>query len=206
MGAVRQWRSDKSVYSFDSYFGPGVTAKMFACAFAAAVSLSVQSGQSAQAGDAHMTRVLANASMTLPEAMEVALGLHEGYVVEAELEEKHGMYFYQIELVSEQGEAEVFVNPSNGVVIGMDQETGLAVRLRGRWEARLEAMRDASLTLVEAIRLVHKEVGGGVVVDADLRKRHFGHTYQIRIRDGETEHEVEVALSDGSVVDHDIDD
>ena len=166
---------------------------------------TVHGGYSAQAGDAHMTRVLANATMTLPEAMEVALGLHDGYVVEGELEEHRGKYFYQIELVNDQGEAEVFVNPSNGVVIGMDQETGLAVRWRGRWESRLEAMKDASLTMVEAINLVHKNIGG-VVVDADLRKRHFGHTYQIRIRDGETEHEVEVALADGSVVDHDIDD
>ena len=184
----------------------GLTHRLGAFALAFVLSLSAQSGQNAHAGDAHMTRVLANATMTLPEAMEVALGLHDGYVVEGELEEHRGKYFYEIELVSDQGEAEVYVNPSNGVVIGMDQETGLAVRLRGRWEARLEAMKAASLTLVEAINMVHKSVGGGVVVDADLRKRHFGHTYQIRIRDGEVEHEVEIALADGSVVDHDIDD
>gem|GEM_PF-3281872 len=194
------------MYRFNACFGSGLMGKLSLFGVSLGLFAAVHAGQPAQAGDAHMTRVLANATMTLPEAMEVALGLHDGYVVEAELEEHQGKYFYQIELVSDQGKAEVFVNPSNGVVIGMDQETGLAVRLRGRWEARLEAMKDASLTLVEAIKLVHKDVGGGVVVDADLRKRHFGHTYQIRIRDGEVEHEIEVALADGSVVDHDIDD
>ena len=149
--------------------------------------------------------VMRNAKISLSEAIETVQKQHPGYVVEGELEEKDGMYFYEIALISEDGETEVFINPANGLVIGVDQETGLAVKLRSRWEKRLQTLQAASLSLLEAINLACGNKAG-LVIEADLRKRHYGHIYQIKLLEGDIEHEYEIALEDGRIVDHDIDD
>ncbi len=157
------------------------------------------------AGDSKRFSILSNASMTLPEAIVVAQTKHDGYVVESELEEDDGMYFYQIELISNDGQAEVFINPANGIVLGVDAETGLAVRLKRRWEARLEAMQSAQISLADAIKKVRGDMEA-FVVSAELRRRHHGMIYKIVLLEGEREHEFEVAIADGAILDHDIDD
>jgi len=169
---------------------------------AAAVILSLCAADSARAGG-EFHKVLGQVTFTLADAVRVVQQAYDGYAIEAELEAEHGMYYYRVELVDAGGRTDVFVNPANGLVIGVEREEGIAVRLRSRWERELSAAQSAKLTLLDAISTAG-EASHGHVIAADFRTYRNPPSYFIRIISGDTEHEVSLAPETGAVLAHDI--
>ncbi len=152
-----------------------------------------------------LNELLDQVQFSLVDAVNVVQSRFDGYVIGVELEEEDGMFYYEVELVSEVGRARVYVNPANGIVIGIDQEQGIAIRFQRRWQRRLAAAQASKLTIVEAIR-VAQEKANGYVVEVDLRTRQDPTVYEIKLLNGDQESEVSVATNDGSITDFDVDD
>ncbi len=146
---------------------------------------------------------LRTVTVTLPQAIEIAQRKYPGYVVEAKLEEENGMFYYQVELVWSEGQAEVYVHPANGLVIGSESETGMAIRIQRRWEARLAALNVGDVSVFQAIDIARREAEGHVR-EVDLKKRRGVYFYRVTLCDEQNEHEIDVNLNDGSVIRHDV--
>ena len=151
-----------------------------------------------------LNELLAQVQFSLVDAVNVAQASYDGYVVGVELEEEDGMFYYEVELVSEKGQTQVYVNPANGIVIGIDQEQGIAIRFQRRWQRRLAAAQASKIDVVEAIK-VAQEKAGGYVLEVDLRTRSDHDIYKIKLINEDEESEVSVATSDGSITDFDVD-
>ncbi|TDI61860.1 MAG: hypothetical protein E2O89_08435 [Alphaproteobacteria bacterium] len=152
-----------------------------------------------------LNELLDQVQFSLVDAVNMVQSSFDGYVIGVELEEEDGMFYYEVELVSEVGRARVYVNPANGIVIGIDQEEGIAIRFQRRWQRRLAAAQASKLTIVEAIR-VAQEKADGHVVEVDLKTRSEPTVYEIKLLNGDQESEVSVATNDGSITDFDVDD
>ncbi len=160
---------------------------------------------SAALADEEKCDILENASISLKEAVETALSKYEGFPVKAELEEEDGMYYYEINLVSEGGRSEIFVNPANGLEIGFQQESGMAIRFQRFWESKLASILTANISLLEAIDTAHKSVEG-FVSEVELKSRREPYVFELTILDGEVEREVTIDVSKGEIVEIDTDD
>jgi len=148
--------------------------------------------------------VLGHVHFALADAVRAAQDSFEGYAVDATLESEDDMYYYRVALVDPEGRTNVFVNPANGLIIGVQREEGIAVRLRSRWERELTACKSAKISLLDAVTTA-SEISGGHVVEADFRTYRDPPTYFIRIVTGDKEHEVSLAAENGAILEHDID-
>jgi len=176
-----------------------------ALAVACAITLLSVGAQSPALADEVKCGILKNASVSLREAIESALAKYEGFPVKAELKEQDDMYYYEINLVSEGGRSEVFVNPANGLEIGFQQENGVAVRFQRFWESKLGAILAANISLLQAIETA-QETHQGFVSEVELKSRREPHIFEILLLDGEVEREVTIDAKKGKIINVEIDD
>ncbi len=149
--------------------------------------------------------ILRNAHVSLKDAVESVLTKYEGFPIEAELEEKDGMYYYEINLVSEGSRSKIFVNPANGLEIGFQRKAGVAIRFQRFWESRLAAILATNISLLEAIETAQATVQG-FVAQAELKSRREPHVFEITVLDGEVERELLIDAKQGEIIDIDTDD
>lgn len=150
--------------------------------------------------DDEKCNILRNARVSLKEAIENVLTKYEGFPIKAELEEKDGMYYYEIDLVSEGGRSKIFVNPANGLEIGLQQKTGVAIRFQRIWESKLAAVLETNISLLEAIETA-QATSQGFIAQAELKSRHKPHVFEITVLDGEIERELLIDVSQGEIID-----
>ena len=145
--------------------------------------------------------VLGQVEVSLIDAVKLVIDQFDAYAVGAEIETEDGMYYYEVELVSDDGTMEVYVNPANGIIIGMNREEGIGIRLQNRWQAKLDAAKKAKLTLYEAMDKA-RWVTGGHVIEADLRARNEPY-FDIEFVRDDAHEEIELDL-DGAILEYDV--
>jgi len=157
-----------------------------------------------RAGNAERLEILHHAPVTLAQAIKIALEKYPGYALQGKLKEQDGMFYYEIELVSDDGQADIYVHPVNGLVIGAESEIGMALRLKRRWEARFEVVSRAPLSALDAMSIAHEEAKGRIL-EVDLRKNHKGQFfYRMKLYEGGAKHVIDVNIGSGEVIQHEI--
>jgi len=144
-------------------------------------------------------KVLSTAAVSLSQAMEQAQVDYNGFAIEGVLREKEGMYFYQIDVITEDGGAEVYINPANGVVIGADVARRYNVFSTPRNDTLMIALADARISFKEAVSIAVSHFTG-IVFDIRLEQKLGRYVYEIGVFDGERESELEIAIDSGEVV------
>ena len=186
----------------------GVSARLFKgpAAWSAPLALFVSLASLSPAfADEDKCDILKNAHVSLEEVVEKVLDKYDGLPVKAELEEEDGMYYYEIDLVSEGGRSKVFVNPANGLEIGFHSESGVAVRFQRFWESKLAAILTANISLLDAIETAQAAVSG-FVSEVELKSRREPYVFEIVLLDDEIETEVTVDAKQGRIIEVDTDD
>lgn len=165
-------------------------------------AMSIGSGP-AQADDVERLEILRQAPVSLGRAIEIALDKFPGYAVEGKLEEENGIFYYEIELVSEDGQAEVYVHPANGLIIGTDSEMGIAIRLQRRWEARLRVVSQSALSVLDVMTIAHRAASGRIM-EIDLKKNRDEFFYRVTLYEGGSEHSIDVNADTGEIIRHEV--
>lgn len=169
-------------------------------------SLAVLASSQSLAGPSAMElEIVRNAKLSLIDAVELAEREVDGRVVEAELDEDDDMFFYKLEVVTEDGLTLLYVNPASGVIVGR-RGPGLRVGARSSGHAdRAAAVSGTAGSLVKALRTAESQTGGRAV-DIETERDDDRYVFEVTtIQDG-LEHEVEIDLQSGRVLDIDEDD
>lgn len=144
-------------------------------------------------------KILSDAAITLSQAMEAAQSNYKGFAIEGTLREKEGMYFYQIDVITDEGDAEVYINPANGVVIGADFGRRYNMFSTTRNQSLILALEDASITFKDAVSIALAHFTG-IVFDIRLEEKLGRYVYEVGLFDGEKESALEIAIDSGEVV------
>lgn len=138
--------------------------------------------------------IINNAKLSLAQAIEQVERETNGTVVEAELDDDDDMFYYDLGVVTEQGLERVYLNPASGAVVGRrapGMSTGQA--------KKGEAVRNAGIGLIEAIRIAEERTGGKAV-DVDLDRELGGYVYEVKTIQAGLEHEVSINAQSGEVL------
>lgn len=144
--------------------------------------------------------IVNNAKLSLAQAIEQVERETNGTVIEAELDDDDDMYFYELGVVTEQGIERVYLNPASGAVVGR-RAPGMATGQAKRGEA----VRNAGIGLIEAIRIAEERTGGKAV-EIDLDRERGGYVYEVKTIQAGLEHEVEIDAQNGEILHVDQDD
>jgi uncharacterized membrane protein YkoI len=130
------------------------------------VMLSLGALDAALAMSQQEMAALQQAKITLPEAISIAQKeIPGGRVIDADVSTIGGKVSYAIEIVKD-GVHAVRVDLQDGKVIEVTQKRVAPKELK-----HLDAVRQAKVTLVEAISVAQKELPGGRPVAADVKTR-----------------------------------
>lgn len=146
--------------------------------------------------------ILSRAAVSLTEAMQSAESAYEGFAVEGGLQEKAGMYYYQIDVITEQGAGQVYVNPANGLVIGAEFGHKFSLFHAPNNADLIMVLTDAGVTLQEAVSIALRHFTG-IVLDVRLQEKLGRYFYEIGLINGDTEKALQVAIDNGEVVNGD---
>jgi len=166
-------------------------------------SLSLGSSPS-WAGNTERLEILQNAPVTLSRAMEIALAKYPGYALRGKLKEQDGMFYYQIALVTGEGQEDVYIHPVNGLVIGTENEMSMARRLQQRWESRLDVVSHSALSALDVMSIAHK-VATGRILEIDLKRNHRGQFfYRVMLYEGYVKHVIDINVKTGEIINHEV--
>lgn len=143
--------------------------------------------------------VLSRAAVTLTEAMQSAEDAYGGFAVEGGLQEKAGMYYYQIDVITKKGAGQVYVNPANGLVIGGEFDHKFSLFRAPDNDNLIMVLTDAGVTLQEAVSIALRHFTG-IVLDVRLQEKLGRYFYEIGLINGDTEKALQVAIDNGEVV------
>lgn len=144
-------------------------------------------------------QVLETAAVSLSQAMEKAQTDYNGFAIEGALQEKDGMFYYQIDVITEEGGTEVYINPANGVVIGADIGRRYNMFSLPRDNSVMVALADAQISFKEAVSIAVTHFAG-FAFDIRLEEKLGRYVYEIGLFNGDTESELEIAIDSGEVV------
>lgn len=144
-------------------------------------------------------QVMETAAVSLSQAMEKAQTDYNGFAIEGALQEKDGMFYYQIDVITEEGGTEVYINPANGVVIGADVGRRYNMFSVPRDNSVMVALADAQISFKEAVSIAVTHFAG-FVFDIRLEEKLGRYVYEIGLFDGDTESELEISIDSGEVV------
>lgn len=135
--------------------------------------------------------------LSVEQAISIALEHSEGYVDSIELERERGSVYYEVEVESSTKEYDIYVDAYTGEVLKVKEE-------RVRNGHKSERMKDA-LSMVEAVAIASERVPG-TVVQGELDSDDGQLYYEIEIRSGRDEVEVEVDAFTGDILSVEYDD
>ncbi|HEX7034963.1 MAG TPA: PepSY domain-containing protein [Pseudomonadales bacterium] len=139
--------------------------------------------------------IVNNAKLSLAQAIEQVERETNGTVVEAELDDDDDMFFYELGVVTEKGLERVYMNPASGAVVGR-RAPGMAT---GQVQKKGDAVRNAGIGLIEAIRIAEERTGGKAV-EIDLDRELGGYVYEVKTIQPGREHEVQINAQNGEVL------
>lgn len=138
--------------------------------------------------------IVNNAKLSLAQAIEQVERETNGTVFEAELDDDDDMFYYELGVATEQGLERVYMNPASGAIVGRrapGMTTGQA--------KQGEAVRNAGIGLIEAIRIAEERTGGKAV-DIELERELGGYVYEVKTIQRGLEHEVAINAQNGEVL------
>ncbi len=135
--------------------------------------------------------------LTVEQAIAAALTQAEGYVESIELERDKGSVYYEVEVESSSKEYDIYVDAYSGEILKVKEE-------RDRNAYKSERMKDV-LTMVEAVAIATEKVQG-IVTKAELDSDDGQLYYEIEIRSGREEVEVEIDARTGEILSVEYDD
>lgn len=138
-----------------------------------------------------------NSLLSVGDAIAIALEQADGYVESVELERDRGTLYYEVEIENSTKEYDVYVDAYSGEVLRVKEE-------RDRNGDRSKQMKDV-LPMTEAVVIANEKVEGTVTkveLDSDDGQLY----YEIEIRSGRDEVEVEVDAYTGEILSVDYDD
>ena len=157
----------------------------------------------AHADNVARLEIVQRVSVSLADAIETVLGSFPGYAVAGRLKEEDGMFYYEVGLVSDATQVEVYIHPANGLIIGSESKRFNALRLQRRWKARLNVVSHSALTVTDVMKIAYQRASGRIL-EIDLKKRRGEYIYRVVICEGRTEHNIDINAYSGEVVGHEI--
>lgn len=150
--------------------------------------------------------IIGTAKVTLADAIAKAENeIEGGRVIEAELDESDDMYFYKLELMRGDDLVVVYMNPASGVIVGT-REPGLMIGLFDDGDKRRATqLAAAKVSLSEALAIAEKEMGGKAV-EIKIERDDGRYIYEVTTIQPGLEHEFEIDMASGRILDIDEDD
>jgi uncharacterized membrane protein YkoI len=149
--------------------------------------------------------IMQNARLDLAGAIERAERDVGGQVIEAELDEDDDMYFYRVEVVGPEGLTVLYLNPATGVTVGR-RDPGLRTGTAGSKDQDLaDAVAKSPGALIRALRAAEQQTGGKAI-EIEVERDDGDYVLEIKTIQPGLEHELEIDLASGRVLDIDVDD
>jgi len=136
-----------------------------------------------------------NTLITIEQAKMIALEAVPGVITESEIEKENGIIIYEIEIIKDNKEYEVNIDPKTGLIIKIeldDEDEKISPQ---------ELKKIGGLiTEEEAIKIALEHIGEGTVVGFETEKEHGRIIYEVEIRAKGDRVEVEVDAQTGKII------
>ncbi len=152
-------------------------------------------------GSTERHEILSRATISLPQAMRTAETVADGgYVIGGELQEKQGMFYYEIDVLNKKNKSQIYINPANGLVVGRNVTRSL-VPFGTSNQTKFSTISRSRISLPDAIALALARFAG-IVREANLKESLVGgYVYRIDVIIDGAEHEIVVDPVSGEIVD-----
>ena len=169
-------------------------------------ALAVLGWTSALAGPSDIElEIMQSSKLSLADAITTAERETGGQVIEAELDEDDDMFFYKLEVLRDDDLVLVYINPASGVVVGTREPGLVRGASRGSAQQSAEAVRGAKVSLSQALGIAEQRTGGRAV-EIELEREGAGYIYEVTTIQPGLEHDLEIDIQSGSILDVDEDD
>ena len=139
-----------------------------------------------------------HAKVSLTQAMNIAGQKAQGDIISAKYDEEKGGQ-YEIEMTNGQTSHEVKINANTGAVIKVKQE-----KLEKDDVAEFSALRQAKVSLTQALQQAGQKVGGQVV-GGEFSSEHGKAVYEVEVVKGNQAYDVVVDATNGNVLSSQVD-
>lgn len=151
------------------------------------------------------TSVSGNTEISADRAKEIALAkTGGGTVTKCKLEYEHGRKVYEIKIVSQNTSYELDVCVTNSQIYDYEQETVNDTHDNKQADSATNSS-STKITAERAKEIALAKTGGGTVIKCEFDYDDGRAVYEIEIRNGRTEYEMNIGAEDGSIFDFEMD-
>ncbi|MEK6983043.1 MAG: PepSY domain-containing protein [Nanoarchaeota archaeon] len=143
---------------------------------------------------------IVNPKITEEQAKDIALGSFRGVITDFEAKKLNGKYVYEVEVTSENAEADVLIDMMNGKVLRIEQDAKEDDD-KDEDEPNQEELNNLQpkITQEQAIKIALAEVNGEVT-DVEIERKRGKEVYTVEIDDNGDEVDIFVDTKTGHVV------
>ena len=149
--------------------------------------------------------IMQTAKLDLAQAIATAERETGGRVIEAELDEDDDMFFYKLEVMRDNDLVLVYINPASGVVVGTREPGVMRGTSRDSAQDRAEAVRGAKVSLSQALAIAEERTGGRAV-EIEIEREGSSYLYEVTTIQPGLEHDLEIDIQSGTILEIDEDD
>jgi len=149
--------------------------------------------------------IMRGAKLSLADAVTLAEREVAGRVIEAELDEDDDMYFYRLDVMTDDGLTVLYLNPASGVVVGRRDPGVITGAMNGRDRDRAQALSATPDALVQALRTAEAHTGGKAV-EIETERDNGRYRFEVKTIQPGVEHELRIDVQTGEILEVDEDD
>ncbi|NBK96683.1 MAG: peptidase [Erysipelotrichia bacterium] len=147
-------------------------------------------------------------ALSLEEAQKIALEAFDGKVTQAREEKDDGVSYYEFIITGEKERYEIEVDANSGNILKQEKDDDYVGASNSDTNTNTNTNTAATITQEQAQQIAMDRVGSGTLVKCELESDDGILKYDVQIKNGNTEYDVDVDANSGEILkfDQDIDD